>query len=350
MKQIFDNYERFALRWIILGALVLFSLAVAGQPGSLSQSVYRSRVNDSTTVVGSTASGYSYFFWNNQATTPHWDFWNGSTLQHIFEFGSGTGSGAGLVDADYGDITVSGSGTVMNIDAGVVTGTEIASDVALAGNPTTTTQSAGNNSTRIATTAYADALVANSITNGVTASAPNQDQVFDALALKADLASPTFTGTPTLPVGTITDDEAYDATNWNGDTAPASKNAVRDKIETLAAGVIDQASASTAGGTITLDMNSQLQRSFVGSATFATPKTIAISNVLSGSTQPVFFNFFFEVTNTAAVLTLPSDAKMSSIDWDGTDWTPPNTGIYEMAGSYNNTGDYWSVKIYGPEN
>lgn len=49
------------------------------------------------------------------------------------------------------------SGDVTNDAAGVVT---IKTSVALAGNPTTTTQSAGNNSTRIATTAYVDAAVA----------------------------------------------------------------------------------------------------------------------------------------------------------------------------------------------
>jgi hypothetical protein len=37
------------------------------------------------------------------------------------------------------------------------------------------------------------------ITNGVTTNAPSEDAVFDALALKADLASPTFTGTVVLP-------------------------------------------------------------------------------------------------------------------------------------------------------
>ncbi len=37
------------------------------------------------------------------------------------------------------------------------------------------------------------------ITNGVTTNAPSEDAVFDALALKAPLASPTFTGTVILP-------------------------------------------------------------------------------------------------------------------------------------------------------
>jgi hypothetical protein len=51
---------------------------------------------------------------------------------------------------------------------------------------TAVTQSAGNNSTKLATTAYVDT----------------------ADALKAPLASPTFTGTPTLPTGTIATTQA----------------------------------------------------------------------------------------------------------------------------------------------
>lgn len=65
------------------------------------------------------------------------------------------------------------------------------------GNPVAPTQTAGNNSTRLATTAYADALVADAITDGVLGIAPSQNAVFDALALKAPLANPTFTGTVT---------------------------------------------------------------------------------------------------------------------------------------------------------
>ena len=48
-------------------------------------------------------------------------------------------------------------------DTATVTGTMIASGVALAGNPTTTTQAQSNNSTRVATTAYVDAYVTGTV-------------------------------------------------------------------------------------------------------------------------------------------------------------------------------------------
>lgn len=45
-------------------------------------------------------------------------------------------------------------------------------------------------------------VITQTITNGDTTHAPSGDVLFDALALKADLNSPTFTGTPILPTGT----------------------------------------------------------------------------------------------------------------------------------------------------
>lgn len=56
---------------------------------------------------------------------------------------------------------------------GSVTGTDLVSSIALAGNPTTTTQTAGNNSTRIATTAYADNAVSSDTTIVRTTGAQN---------------------------------------------------------------------------------------------------------------------------------------------------------------------------------
>lgn len=238
------------------------------------------RVNDTTTYQTNAAAyhtaGYYDIYFNNQATNDHWDVWNGSVYDHIFDFDQ-------VVDA---------------------------------------------------------------ITNGVTTTAPTQNAVFDALALKAPLASPTFTGTPTLPVGTITDDETY-GSGWNADVAPASKNAVYDKIEASLS--ISQASVSTASSTITLDMGSLNAKSFYGSATFSGPKTLAMSNVNDGCACLLSFNFWFEVTNVAAVLTWPADWFSSDANFNGTTWTPPAVGIYEMGGSYNDSANRWSIKISNQE-
>ncbi len=65
------------------------------------------------------------------------------------------------------------------------------------GVPLAPTASADTNNTQIATTAYADAKVADTITNGQTTKAPSQNAVFDALALKADLASSITNGDTT---------------------------------------------------------------------------------------------------------------------------------------------------------
>lgn len=54
------------------------------------------RVNDTTTYQTNAAAlhtaGYYDIYFNNQATNDHWDVWNGSSYDHIFAFGQGSGS------------------------------------------------------------------------------------------------------------------------------------------------------------------------------------------------------------------------------------------------------------------
>lgn len=57
-----------------------------------------------------------------------------------------------------GDATISNTG-ILTVANGAITGAKIANDVALAGNPTTTTQTTSDSSTRIATTAFVQAAV-----------------------------------------------------------------------------------------------------------------------------------------------------------------------------------------------
>jgi hypothetical protein len=59
---------------------------------------------------------------------------------------------------------------------------------------------------------YVDAKVADAINNGTTTIAPSQNAVFDALALKATIASPTFTGTPAAPTASANNNSTQLAT------------------------------------------------------------------------------------------------------------------------------------------
>jgi hypothetical protein len=159
----------------------------------------------------------------------------------------------------------------------------------------------------------------------ITGTLSAQTDLQSALDAKAPLASPTFTGTPAAP------------------TAAGGTNTTQ--IATTAfvqAAMLSSATPSTTGGTITLDMNSQQQRMHVGSASFSSAKIIAMSN----ATNALQFQFIFEVTNVAAVLTVPSDWLMSSANFNGTDWTPPGTGRYVFGGMFDGTN--WYVNDGGP--
>lgn len=64
------------------------------------------------------------------------------------------------------------------------------------GSGTSSGTNTGDNATNTTSNSYADAKVADAINDGTTTVAPSQNAVFDALALKAPLASPSLTGTP----------------------------------------------------------------------------------------------------------------------------------------------------------
>lgn len=163
---------------------VLISFAAFAQPGSLSQSVYRSRVNDSTTINGATASGYGYFLWNNQKAVPSWQFWNGTTLVDWNPSSSGGGGGT------WGSIT----GTLSD-----------------------------------------------------------QTDLQTALNLKSPLASPTFTGTVTIPtpftLGATSVTSTGTQLNYlnaaTGTTGTASTNLVYSTSPTLVTPNIGTPSAAT---------------------------------------------------------------------------------------------------------
>lgn len=147
-----------------------------------------------------------------------------------------------------------------------------------------TTQSASNNSTAVATTAYVDT----------------------AGALKANLASPTFTGTPTLPTGTI----ATTQTALDSSTKVATTAFVRGEITALinsAPGALDTlnelalALGSDASFSTTVTNNLALKAplaspTFTGTPTLPTG-TIATTQTAGNNTTAVATTAFV----TAAV-------------------------------------------------
>lgn len=227
------------------------------------------RVNDSTSYISSQTAahsqGYADIFWNNQASTPHYDIWNGSSYDHVFTFGGGgsgtqdlqsvldQGSSANIGDAqadltaqdgsNYSQWSVTPSGVSLANSNNA--NTEAASlDITPSGVGITDTrvnrgiQGAADYSANIQANdytqkVYVDAKIANSITNGVTTSAPNQDQVFDALALKAPLASPALTGSPTAPTQSANTNNTTIATTAYVDTGLALKAALHPTTRTV---------------------------------------------------------------------------------------------------------------------
>lgn len=136
------------------------------------------RVNDTTTYQTNAAdfhtAGYYDIYFNNQATNDHWDIWNGSSYDHIFAFGQGSGGAWGSITGTLSAQT--DLQTALNLKAPLASPT-------FTGTPTlptgtiATTQTAGNSSTAVATTAFvttADNLKANlantssTLTDGAT--------------------------------------------------------------------------------------------------------------------------------------------------------------------------------------
>lgn len=95
------------------------------------------------------------------------------------------------------------------------------------------------------TNAAQSAVVTQTITNGVTATAPSEDAVFDALVLKAPLASPALTGNPTAPTQLAGDNSTKIATTAYSDNAAATA-ASAAIVQTITNGDTTHASSSDA--------------------------------------------------------------------------------------------------------
>jgi hypothetical protein len=123
-----------------------------------------------------------------------------------------------FTDADHSKLNaIEASATADQSNAEIKTAVEAGTDIALGGNPTTTTQSAGNSSTRIATTAYTDTAVSNLVdsspaalnTLNELAAALGDDANFsttvtNSIATKLPLAGGTMTGAIAMGANKVT--------------------------------------------------------------------------------------------------------------------------------------------------
>ncbi|SFZ93256.1 hypothetical protein SAMN05428642_10323 [Flaviramulus basaltis] len=127
--------------------------------------------------------------------------------------------------------------------------------------------------------ASADAKVADAIVDAVTTVAPSQNAVFDALGLKANLASPTFTGTPILPTGTT----GITQTAGNNTTAVATTAFVT----TATSGkFVDLTTNQTISGVKTFNSNVNVKGLIIGlgSKGVASNTSIGVNALVSNST------------------------------------------------------------------
>jgi hypothetical protein len=138
-----------------------------------------------------------------------------STLDTLDELAAALGD-----DANFATTTATAIGLKANIASPTFSGTPTLPTGTIA-----TTQTASNNSTAVATTAYVDT----------------------ADALKANIASPSFTGTPTLPTGTI----ATTQSPGNNTTAVATTAFVTAGISAL---VVDPLNNPKFSAIITMDI------------------------------------------------------------------------------------------------
>jgi hypothetical protein len=109
---------------------------------------------------------------------------------------------------------------------------------------------AANSSARVpaqsAVVTYVAAAIA-AIRNGVSSAFDTLAEIATELANKANLSGATFTGAVAVP------DDAYDATTWNGSASVPTKNAIRDKIESLAVGGVSSVAGKTGVVTLVID-------------------------------------------------------------------------------------------------
>ena len=160
-----------------------------------------------------------------------------------------------FTDADHTKLNgIETGATADQTNAEIKTAVEAESDIALAGNPTTTTQTAGNNSTRIATTAFVQTATASLVDSAPSAlntlnelaAALGDDANFSTtvsnnIGTKLPLAGGTMTGNIVMSGSETVDgrDLSADGSKLDGIEASATADQTASEIRTLVESATD---------------------------------------------------------------------------------------------------------------
>jgi len=145
-----------------------------------------------------------------------------------------------FTDADHSKLNaIEASATADQSDAEIKTAVESATSIALGGSPTTTTQSASDNSTKVATTAYADAAIA-ALADSAPATLNTLNELAAALGDDANYATTTASAIGTkMPLA------------GGAFTGAVTTNSTIDGRDVAADGVTADAALPKAGGAMT---------------------------------------------------------------------------------------------------
>ena len=223
-------------------------------------------------------------------------------------------AGSGAVSSVFGRtgtvVATSGDYTV-----GQVTGAAPLASPALTGTPTAPTASALDDSTKVATTAYADTAVGVETTRAEAAE-----------ALKAPLASPALTGTPTAPTKTALTNNTDIATTAYTDSAVGVETTRAEAAEALALAKANNLSDVASAGVSRFNLHNPIQGAV---------QAVAVANVNIASAPASLDGYSFTTSGTdTLLLTAQSTTNQNGVwKWNGAGSALTRATDFPSAGS-----------------